>query len=87
MNGFGPILTAALLSLAGLHQERRALSQFRRRRTRDRAGTPGRGSGWGDAGFTTEYVLITALVVAAALTIVGIIIAKVTLKAQSIDLG
>ncbi|AKA06863.1 hypothetical protein SAZ_33995 [Streptomyces noursei ZPM] len=40
-----------------------------------------------DAGYTTETVLITALLVILALTVVGIIVAKVTAKAKGIDLG
>ncbi|MHB6910177.1 hypothetical protein [Streptomyces sp. DB-54] len=41
----------------------------------------------GDAGYTTETVLITALLVILALSVVGIIVAKVTAKAKAIDLG
>ncbi|WP_432003374.1 hypothetical protein [Streptomyces sioyaensis] len=41
----------------------------------------------GDAGYTTETVLITALLAILALTVVGIIVAKVTAKAKGIDLG
>ncbi|MYT27487.1 MULTISPECIES: hypothetical protein [unclassified Streptomyces] len=41
----------------------------------------------GDAGYTTETVLITALLVILALSVVGIIVAKVTAKAKGIDLG
>jgi hypothetical protein len=40
-----------------------------------------------DAGYTTETVLITALLAILALAVVGIIVAKVTAKAHSIDLG
>ncbi|AJC59507.1 MULTISPECIES: hypothetical protein [unclassified Streptomyces] len=40
-----------------------------------------------DAGYTTETVLITALLVILALSVVGIIVAKVTAKAKAIDLG
>ncbi|MFJ9619078.1 hypothetical protein [Streptomyces noursei] len=40
-----------------------------------------------DAGYTTETVLITALLALLALTVVGIIVAKVTAKAKGIDLG
>ncbi|QRX95779.1 hypothetical protein [Streptomyces noursei] len=40
-----------------------------------------------DAGYTTETVLITALLVILGLSVVGIIVAKVTAKAKSIDLG
>ncbi len=40
-----------------------------------------------DAGYTTETVLVTALLVVAALVVVGIIVAKVTAKANGIDLG
>ncbi|GGW97827.1 hypothetical protein [Streptomyces noursei] len=40
-----------------------------------------------DAGYTTETVLITALLAILALTVVGIIVAKVTAKAKGIDLG
>lgn len=40
-----------------------------------------------DAGYTTEAVIVIALMVAAAIAVVGIIVAKVTAKANSIDLG
>ncbi|MGH3573613.1 MAG: hypothetical protein ACRDRD_21645 [Pseudonocardiaceae bacterium] len=40
-----------------------------------------------DAGYTTETVLVTALLVVAALVVVGIIVAKVTAKANGINLG
>jgi len=41
----------------------------------------------GDAGYSTETVLVTALLVALALTVLAIITAKVLAKAKSIDLG
>lgn len=41
----------------------------------------------GDAGYTTETVLITALLVTLAIVVIGIILVKVTGKANSIDLG
>ncbi|MBV9163760.1 MAG: hypothetical protein JO281_19915 [Pseudonocardiales bacterium] len=40
-----------------------------------------------DAGYTTETVVVTALLIVAALTVVAIIIAKVTAKANDINLG
>jgi hypothetical protein len=40
-----------------------------------------------DAGYSTETVLVTALLVAAALVVLAIITAKVVAKAKSIDLG
>lgn len=40
-----------------------------------------------DAGYTTETIVVTALLAILALTVVGIIVAKVTAKANSIDLG
>ena len=40
-----------------------------------------------DAGYTTETVVITALLVVTALTVVTIIIGKVVTKANSINLG
>jgi hypothetical protein len=40
-----------------------------------------------EAGYTTETVLVTALLVVAALTIIAIIAAKVIAKANSINLG
>lgn len=40
-----------------------------------------------DAGYTTEAVLVTALLVAAAVTVVAIIVAKVISKAHGINLG
>jgi hypothetical protein len=39
-----------------------------------------------DDGYTTETVIVTALLVAAAITIIGIIIAKVLAKANSITM-
>ncbi|WP_170323804.1 hypothetical protein [Cryptosporangium phraense] len=41
----------------------------------------------GDAGYSTEVVLVTALLVALVIVVVGIIAAKVLAKANSIDLG
>lgn len=41
----------------------------------------------GDAGYTTETILVAALLVILTLTVLGIIVAKVTGKANSIDLG
>jgi len=41
----------------------------------------------GDAGYSTETVLVTALLAAAALVVLGIIAAKVAAKANSINLG
>lgn len=38
-------------------------------------------------GYTTEAVVVMALLAAAAITIIGIIVAKVTAKANSINLG
>lgn len=40
-----------------------------------------------DAGYTTETVVVTALLIVAALTVVAIIVAKVTAKANDINLG
>ena len=40
-----------------------------------------------DAGYTTETVVITALLVVAALTVVTIIVSKVVTKANGINLG
>jgi hypothetical protein len=40
-----------------------------------------------DAGYSTEAVLVTALLAAAALIVLGIIATKVIAKANSIDLG
>jgi hypothetical protein len=40
-----------------------------------------------EAGYSTEAVLVTALLVAAALVVISIIVAKVTEKANQIDLG
>jgi hypothetical protein len=40
-----------------------------------------------DAGYTTETVVITALLALLAITVVGIIVAKVTAKANGINLG
>ncbi|MFE0178028.1 hypothetical protein ACFWZ2_37535 [Streptomyces sp. NPDC059002] len=40
-----------------------------------------------DAGYTTETIVVTAVLAVLALTVVGIIVAKVTAKANGIDLG
>jgi hypothetical protein len=40
-----------------------------------------------DAGYTTETVVVTAMLIALALLVVAILVAKVTSKANSIDLG
>jgi plasmid stabilization system protein ParE len=40
-----------------------------------------------EAGTTTEQVIITALLAVAAIAIVGVIVAKVTARAKSINLG
>ncbi|MFJ9174934.1 hypothetical protein [Streptomyces sp. NPDC102360] len=41
----------------------------------------------GDAGYTTETIIVTALLAILGLTVVGVIVAKVTAKANGIDLG
>lgn len=41
----------------------------------------------GDGGYTTEAIVVTALLALLALTVVGIIVAKVTGRANGIDLG
>ena len=40
-----------------------------------------------DAGYTSEAVLVTALLIIGALVVIGIIVSKVTSKAQDIDLS
>jgi hypothetical protein len=40
-----------------------------------------------DGGYTTETVIVTALLAILAIAVVGIIVAKVTAKANGIDLG
>ena len=40
-----------------------------------------------DAGYSTEATVVIALLAAAAIVIVGIIVAKVTARANSINLG
>jgi hypothetical protein len=40
-----------------------------------------------EAGYTTETVVVTALLVVAAIVVVAIIVAKVTAKANGINLG
>ncbi|MEU6572553.1 hypothetical protein [Streptomyces sp. NPDC046805] len=40
-----------------------------------------------DAGYTTETIVVTALLAILALTVVGVIVSKVTAKANGIDLG
>jgi hypothetical protein len=39
-----------------------------------------------DGGYSTEAVLVTALLVAMALIVIGVIVAKVTAKANDINL-
>jgi len=41
----------------------------------------------GDAGYTTETVVVTALLVALAIAAIAIIVAKVIAKANGLDLG
>jgi hypothetical protein len=41
----------------------------------------------GDAGYTTETVIIIGLLAAAAIAVIGIVIAKLVTKANGIDLG
>ena len=41
----------------------------------------------GDAGYTTETVVVIALLIVAALTAVGLITAKIIAKAGSLNLG
>jgi hypothetical protein len=40
-----------------------------------------------DGGYSTETVLVTALLVAGAILVIGIVIVKLTAKANSINLG
>jgi hypothetical protein len=40
-----------------------------------------------EKGYSTETVIVTALLAAAAIAVIGIIVAKVTSKASSINLG
>ncbi|MFE0276155.1 hypothetical protein ACFWZY_29295 [Streptomyces sp. NPDC058992] len=40
-----------------------------------------------DAGYTTETIVVTALLAILGLTVAGVIVAKVTAKANGIDLG
>ncbi|KPI17630.1 hypothetical protein OK074_1651 [Actinobacteria bacterium OK074] len=40
-----------------------------------------------DAGYTTETVVVTALLAVLGLTVVGIIVAKVVARANGIDMG
>lgn len=48
---------------------------------------PGRSQHASDAGYSTEAILVTALLVAVALTALGILTAKIVAKANSIDLS
>ncbi|MFC5911274.1 hypothetical protein [Streptacidiphilus monticola] len=66
-----PHLSAALTAL------RHHWLRLRDRLTRDGA----------DAGYTTETVVVIALLVIAAVTVVGIIVNKVVARANSINLG
>jgi ABC-type Fe3+ transport system permease subunit len=59
------------------------LERVRERVTRGRQAWRERPEG----GYTTEVVAVTALLIAAAILVVGVIVAKVTAKAHSIDLG
>jgi hypothetical protein len=70
-------------TLAGRSVALQLASTSRRARTR-----PGlnRTNGRPDGGYTTETVIVTALLAAAAITIVGIIVAKVIARAHSISL-
>jgi hypothetical protein len=56
-----------------VHERRRMLTAERRAR--------------GEAGYSTEAVLATALLAALALGVVGIIVVKVTDRANTIDVG
>ena len=40
-----------------------------------------------DAGYSTETVIVTALLVLLALTVIGILVARVTAKVNGIDLS
>ncbi|MFD1271823.1 hypothetical protein ACFQ51_06960 [Streptomyces kaempferi] len=40
-----------------------------------------------DAGYSTETVIVTALLVIMGIAVIGIIVGKVTAKASGIDLG
>lgn len=40
-----------------------------------------------EAGYASETVLVTALLIIGALLVIGLIVAKVTAKANEIDLG
>jgi len=51
---------------------------------RDRAATLRRNP---DAGYNTEATVVIALLAAAAIVIVGIIVSKITARANSINLG
>ena len=62
----------SLTILGGIARERLAGARERRRHP--------------DDGYTTETVIVTALLVAAAITIIGIIVAKVLAKANSITM-
>ncbi|WP_434450171.1 hypothetical protein [Lentzea sp. E54] len=39
-----------------------------------------------DAGYVSEWVLVTALVISAAIVVVGVVVAKVAAKATGIEL-
>ena len=39
-----------------------------------------------DAGYVSEWVLVTALVISAAIVVVGVVVAKVIAKATGIEL-
>ena len=63
-----------------VHQARTRLIEYARDKTQQLRDEP-------DAGYTTEQVIVTALLAAAAIAIVAIVVAKITARANSINLG
>jgi hypothetical protein len=65
----------ALLALLGRNAYAELSSRWRLLRSRP------------DAGYSTETVIVTALLVLLALTVIGILIARVTARVEGIDLS
>ena len=63
------------------------LTYLRAAATAARARLAGARSGNREGGYTTEYVLVTGLVILMAIAVVAIIVAKVTGAANAINLG
>lgn len=74
------MLSLYLSTIVRVEQARTRLVDHLRRKTQQMRDEP-------DAGYTTEQVVVTALLAAAAIIIVGIVVTKITARANSINLG